>query len=195
MLFPFIGSRKKNKLAKRRPYVVSECSVSDENNEAGSVSVASDAGSLRSLSKGSLSTVTTQDNEDSDEASEKRPTKTKFKNVRGESVIVENRNTKESKVSKKSRHANSSSIGSVRKAAKRRPRSKPKSLKKMGSTEASTMGSNNDMLTDYSFIIDNYINDPAVPVPKNADRRSEYSILLKNKLCEYLNTCKRASPQ
>lgn len=137
--------------------------------------------------------------------------KKKAKNILGESVIVEKQSRKdksrekhrampadESQTSactegRSSVQNTSESYGAPRKAradvqknAKRAENANRRGMKRLG---VSTIDSFSDTQTDYSFIIDNYIGSDAFAVgASDAHRQKDYSILLKHRLCEYIES-------
>lgn len=138
--------------------------------------------------------------------------KKKAKNILGESVIVEKQPRKDKSREKQrgkpasesqttsctedrsSVQNTSESYGAARKTradvqknTKRAENANRRGAKRLG---ISTIDSFSDTQTDYSFIIDNYIGSDAFAVggASDAHRHKDYSILLKHRLCEYIES-------
>eukprot|EP00866_Antonospora_locustae_P001953 jgi/Antlo1/1953/125 len=137
--------------------------------------------------------------------------KKRTKNILGESVIVEKQSRKDkSREKQREKSANESQTSSrtegrirmqntsdshcttrrnradVQKSGKRVENANKRDVKRLG---MSTIDSFSGTQTDYSFIIDNYVGrDVFVVGASDAHRQKDYSLLLKHRLCEYIES-------
>lgn len=144
------------------------------------------------------------------EEKKRRLAKKKAKNILGESVIVEKPPRKErgrgrhgKKPAEESKalssttsgdsiqytseeHVSRKSRADAQKSGRRHAQASRREAKRL---EMSAIDSRSDTQTDYSFIIDNYIgSDAGVVEARSAYRQKDYSILLKHRLYEYIES-------